>query len=89
MPEKIKTVYEKKRIESLQALRAFSFLGIFLSHAGSPVSWPALGVSVFFVLSGFLMSYTYHDRDMTASVRNNLRFAISKIIHPFLTNNIP
>ena len=43
------------KIMSLQALRALAFLGIFLSHTNCYIQWPWLGVSTFFVLSGFLM----------------------------------
>lgn len=43
------------KIISLQALRAIAFLGIFLSHTNCFIQWPWLGVSTFFVLSGFLM----------------------------------
>lgn len=67
------------KITSLQALRALAFLGIFLNHVNSPFSWPAIGVSVFFVLSGFLMEYKYFGKEMSLSVRENLGFAIRKI----------
>ena len=69
----------KAKIESIQALRAISFLGIFLCHAGSSVHWSALGVSVFFVLSGFLLFYTYEDHTFYLSPKNNLKFSLNKI----------
>ncbi len=46
-----------KRIESLQALRAIAFIGIFLSHAGSPFKRPTLGVLVFYVMWVFMMRF--------------------------------
>lgn len=48
-----------QRIESLQALRAITFLGIFTYHCGITYmgSW---GVSVFLILSGFVL--TYHEK---------------------------
>ena len=47
-----------KRLDSLQGLRAFAFLGIFLGHCGIG-SAAGMSVCVFFVLSGFLMIYNY------------------------------
>ena len=67
------------KISSLQALRALAFLGIFLSHAGAPVEWAKLGVSVFFVLSGYLMTDNYREREMEISVKKNCLFAAGKI----------
>lgn len=44
------------KIQSLQSLRALAFTGIFLLHIGFKYNLSALGVSVFFVMSGFLMT---------------------------------
>ena len=49
------------RIQSVVALRGLAFTGIFLLHVGCPFQWSNLGVATFFVLSGFLFSYRYHD----------------------------
>lgn len=54
-----------KRIESLETLRGIAFLGIFLLHVGFPIQWATLGVSIFFVLSGFLLTYHYFDSLLT------------------------
>lgn len=62
------------KIQSLQSLRAIAFIGIFLSHAGSPISWPALGVSIFFVLSGFLSFYSHSTDNSEVSIKNNFNF---------------
>lgn len=70
---------ERQKIDSLQALRAFAFLGIFFRHAHFYIKWPGLGVSLFFVMSGFLMMYRYNDRDLNSSLKGNIRFAIQKI----------
>ncbi len=53
---------EKQLIKPLQGLRALAFLGVFLNHSvGGMACTGAAGVSVFFVLSGFLMTYSYWD----------------------------
>lgn len=80
---------QRGQITSLQALRALAFLGIFLHHVNSPFCWPAIGVSVFFVLSGFLMEYKYFGKEMSLSVRENLRFAIRKISKLYACTSLP
>ena len=47
--------FTTKRIDSLQALRAMAFWGIFLTHAQFIFDWAGLGVSIFFVMSSFLL----------------------------------
>ncbi|MBR5177782.1 MAG: acyltransferase [Lachnospiraceae bacterium] len=69
----------KEKIASLQALRTFAFLGIFLRHADCRLNWPSLGVSIFFVMSGFLMMYRYYDKKISVTLTDNLKFAINKI----------
>ena len=51
-----------KRINSLQALRAFAFCVVLVSHCDFPRLQGALGVSIFFVLSGFCMAINYIPR---------------------------
>ena len=67
------------RIDSLQALRALAFLGIFFLHSQFFVSWAQLGVSVFFVMSGFLMTYRYENVELDTSLKNNIHFSLGKI----------
>ncbi|WP_026519135.1 acyltransferase family protein [Butyrivibrio sp. FCS006] len=69
----------RQRIDSLQALRALAFLGIFFSHADFFISWPKLGVSIFYVMSGFLMTYRYENVELVESFKNNLCFSLKKI----------
>lgn len=52
---------DKSRLLSIQGLRAFAFIFVFLSHIEIIATGPA-GVSIFFVLSGFCMAYAYTDR---------------------------
>lgn len=69
----------RERIKALQALRAMAFLGIFFAHADFFVSWSSLGVSVFCVMSGFLMMYNYEGVGEPMPVRGRLRFSVNKI----------
>lgn len=70
---------KNNKIDSLQALRTIAFLGIFFSHSTFFIKWPKLGVSVFFVLSGFLMMYTYEQKEFSLSLKNNISFSLNKI----------
>lgn len=67
------------KIQALQGLRTVAFFAIFLSHSGIGQlgCLGAWGVSVFFVLSGFLMLYSYYPREETPAF--GLRFAWRKI----------
>ncbi len=67
-----------KRIDSLQSLRAIAFLAIFLSHCGITSTGP-VGVSVFLVLSGFLMMYSYKSRNAEPEVRKAFSFMLRKM----------
>lgn len=71
------------RIESLQVIRALAFLGVFASHSeimafSASGAW---GVSVFFILSGFLMFYSYSGTNKIQSYNffGCIKFGIKKI----------
>lgn len=78
--EKITVLQNTKhnQLKSMQGVRAVAFTGIFSSHCGCS-DLGAWGVSVFFILSGFLMVYNYYDREFNCSVRNNIVFSVRKI----------
>jgi len=72
-----------EKILCLQGYRAIAFIGIFLSHTGITLfnvlgPW---GVSVFLILSGFLMTINYYkkDRVVSCSFTSNVLFAWNKI----------
>ena len=73
------TSNKKTKNKSLQGLRAVAILAIFISHTGigSLGALGAWGVSVFFVLSGFLMLYNYLPRETMPKF--NFSFVWSKI----------
>ncbi len=80
-------IVKENRIDSLQGIRAIAFLGIFLFHSGAAVfsaggTW---GVSVFLVLSGFLMVYSYYDSDRIDQhgFFYSIKFGIKKIMKLF------
>lgn len=70
----------RKKLYGLQGVRAMAFLAIFAAHcqfSGKLEGLGAWGVSVFIVMSGFLMAYGYLQRDCDPAP--GLRFAWSKV----------
>ncbi len=75
------TKYDKKtagKIYSLQIVRAIAFLGILSSHC-KIIELGAWGASVFFILSGFLMFYSYQNRNLNCSLKDSFKFSVGKI----------
>lgn len=70
-----------KKILSLQALRTLAFVGIFISHTQT-VKWNlgAWGVSVFLVLSGFLMATAYYEKKLDADFLSSALFSWKKML---------
>ena len=69
-----------KKILSLQGLRAVACVMIFLCH--SRLVWEPWGgwaVSVFFVMSGFLMYRSYAQRSLPESIKGSAIFAWRKV----------
>lgn len=72
---------ERDRIDSIQVLRAISYILIFLSHV-EIVATGAVAVSIFFVISGFCMVYSYlgvPNKNTYTSPIQCVRFGYSKI----------
>lgn len=77
------------KIDSLTGLRLFAALAVFLSHTQPPTTMPETvrtmmlagysGVTLFFVLSGFVLTWTYVER-MPSPGRTALRdFAVARV----------
>lgn len=68
----------KEKNNSLQIIRAFAILGIMSSHCEVTFlgSW---GVSVFFILSGFVHAYVYYDRNINSDLKESVIFSIEKV----------
>lgn len=66
------------KIKSLQGLRTIAFLMVFLLHTGL-TDTGEIGVSIFFVLSGFVMFLRYQNEDLDTSVKGLFKFSINKI----------
>ncbi len=71
-------IIKKGKINSLQAIRALAFIEILIAHCEGPASG-ACGVSIFLILSGFLMIYSYLDRELECSLKNCVIFSVKKI----------
>ena len=71
----------KKKIESIQVLRAFSIIIIFISHAGigNYAILGAWGVSMFIILSGCLRGGVKINEYMNINIKDSLKFAVHKI----------
>ena len=74
---------KKERLWGLEVLRCLAFIAVVMSRAGYDElnEYGAWGVSVFCVLSGFLLSYNYVDsgRIKEVSFKSNLKFMFKKI----------
>ena len=69
-----------ERIESLQTVRFLAFMVVFLVHADIiDDSLGGLGVSIFLVLSGFVMMYAYWNKQLQYSIKYAITFSIKKI----------
>ena len=76
-----------KKLEAIQALRALAFIGILCQHC-SVARLGTWGVSVFFVLSGFILTYASlrEERQISPKIRWGVLFSFSKINRLYLTH---
>lgn len=70
----------RHKVNSVQVFRGIAFLCVFLSHVPLASTGP-MGVSMFLVMSGFVMSLSYDGRMETLpqGVRQSVRFGYKKI----------
>lgn len=69
-----------QKIDSFQAFRTIAFFGIFFSHVEITSTGP-MGVSMFIVLSGFLMSLSYFNRvgELPKGIKDSVGFSMNKM----------
>ena len=85
---------ETKKIVSLEALRGLAFLAVFLSHTGLFNNYftclGAWGVSIFLMLSGFVLIYSYYNKNRIkkVSIISNFKFCINKISYLYVLHII-
>ena len=72
---------KKEELKSLNIIRCFSFLLICLHHTklGFFTSSGYYGVSVFLILSGFLMTYNHYGEEFSFSLIESIKYAVNKI----------
>lgn len=71
-----------KRIQTLEGLRALAFIAVMISHAGFEryTEWTgAWGVSVFFVLLGFVSMLGNKEYPFIPSIKTNIKYMCSRI----------
>ena len=76
------SVKSRPQLSAISALRGFAFCLVYLAHAGnSYTDFGPWGVSLFLVMSGFLMIYNYSGTEKITKVgiKDNFLFAWSKI----------
>ncbi len=78
---------KREKLEAIQALRALAFIGILCQHC-SVARLGTWGVSVFFVLSGFILTFTSlrEGRQFSPGIRRGVLFSLFKINKLYLTH---
>ena len=75
----------RKRFDALQTLRFICFLIVFGEHSGFfrllgvPIFFEISIMSVFLMMSGFLMYYTYSERELSLNPVKNVKFSYGRL----------
>lgn len=73
----------RRKIQSLNGLKAFAILGVFWQHCNItilPFDMGARTCEFLFVASGFLVAYNHFDRECPATWSESLRYTCEKLI---------
>jgi peptidoglycan/LPS O-acetylase OafA/YrhL len=86
----VKTAEGKSRLDLLTGARFLAAVGILLFHLSAIghlppwihaiCSWGRCGVCFFFILSGFVLAYNYHDRFATVTIRGYRNFIWARFV---------
>lgn len=68
-----------EKIQSLQALRGIAILIIMMAHCELFIPMVQVALSLFIMLSGFVLTYAYCDKEVSASFAGCVHFVISRI----------
>jgi len=73
--------FSTQQITSLQGLRAIGFLMVLFGHCSvkGTGNLSAVAVSLFFVLSGFVLDYSHGNKDLPYDVKSSICFAWNRI----------
>lgn len=76
-------------VPAMTGLRFFAAIMVVLHHTGLPLNWPTpiraagmngyAGVTLFFILSGFVLSLNYYEKTTKPSARAMWNFAIARV----------
>jgi peptidoglycan/LPS O-acetylase OafA/YrhL len=83
-----KAIHSDRRLPALTGLRIFAALAVYFNHLGGPHGAPGFvrsffesgycGVTIFFVLSGFVLAYNYFDEMTRPRVKEIYEFFLAR-----------
>ena len=70
---------KKERFQAVQSLRFICFMMVFVAHSTIEISFTGVwALEIFFMLSGFMMVYSYADRDLPSTPWGCVKFGYKR-----------